>query len=162
MNNTIKILNRKDIYCEKEIFDLSNEYFKNLSTVNYWETAYNKLKDHQWNDFGNEIRIINNELETVSIVIDYRDWSEKVCFLWEKHNELIDKLNKYDGDIYSLKAELKDNLRQLSNYMLNIYLTDTKNLIEFDKNKKSIQLIRGQYDSKLGLNIFGKESINCF
>ncbi len=162
INATIKLLDEKDTYYEKEMVDLSKWYFKELSTANYWINAYSKLKEHQWNDFGNEIRIIKKELETISIVVDYKDWSGKVSPIWEKYNDLLSQITENQGNIYILKAELKDNLRQLSNFMLNINLNDTANLIEFDKSKTGIQLIRENYDPLLGLDIFSKDTITCF
>lgn len=158
---TKHILEKHNSIEEYQLYLLGKEFFRSISDSSYWPTSYRLLELHKWNEFGDKIRVISNDIPSSTVLICAGNWSQYILAIYDAYLSL---LSMPAVNHYARKAELRDLMRELSPYCLNLSTNELNMLYEISNQKqesaknKPLQIITEQYDECLGLDLFSKST----
>ena len=154
MANTFKLLSKNAVCEEKEMFQLGKEYFASIHNPNYWLATYKMLRNHNLKDFGDRTRIIVQDQPTRSVIVLAGSWASEVEVLLDEREALLSNLFDESQNSFTAKAQLRENMRKISPYMLSVTEAEAKKLTEYPGDDCFTFPIRTQYDELLGLKIY--------
>jgi len=159
INTTKRILDKYQFIEELQLYQLGKEFFSSISDSSYWPKSYRLLELHNWDEFGDNIRVISNDIPSTAVLVCVDKWAQDIQTKFDEYMELLENPL---GNPYNQKASLREIMRALSPYCLNLSTNELSMLYEISKQKQELamktplQMITDQYDNRLGLTIFNK------
>jgi CRISPR-associated endonuclease/helicase Cas3 len=140
---------------ENQLYQLGKEFFKDVSDSVYWPKTYSLLENHRWNEFGDNIRVISNDIPSKTVLICAGKWA--AC-IQVKYKEYLRLLHTTEGNSYQRKAEMRDLMRCLAPHSLNLSQHETEKLYQYSQDCTHLQMITEQYDEFMGLELYSESS----
>jgi len=155
INKSKSILENSPVLEENNLYLLGKEYFKDVSDSLYWPKTYSLLENHRWNEFGDNLRVISNDIPCKTVLICSGTWASCIS---SKYEEYLRLLHTTAVNNYQRKAEIRDLMRCLAPHSLNLSQSETEKLFQFSQDCTHLQMITEQYDELMGLELFSESS----